>query len=101
VNNLNHFVVVEVRAKHLLMDGVGHVVMMMKIMNRMKIHQHHPMVQLLGHLEVDKQDEVVVLEEVDQWIIVQNQMINGIIVMIDLVYKKKEFCLNILLFFYL
>ncbi len=88
MNNLNHFVVVGVHAKQ-QKDGVDHEVMMMKIMIRMKIHQHQQMVQLLGHLVVDKQDEAVVVVEVDQWNIEQSQMINGIIMMIDLVDKKK------------
>jgi hypothetical protein len=87
VNNLNHFVVVEVRVKQ-LKDGVDHEVMRMKIMNRMKIHPHLQMVDLHGHHVVDKQDEEVV---VDQWKIGQNQMINGIIMMIDLVDRKKNF----------
>jgi acetolactate synthase small subunit len=50
--------VVEVHDKQ-LKDGVDREVMMMKIMNRMKIHQHLQMVHLLGHHVVDKQDEVV------------------------------------------
>jgi hypothetical protein len=45
------------------------------------------MVHHLGYLVVDKQDEVV---EVDHWNIEQNQMINGIIMMIDLVDKKTS-----------
>jgi hypothetical protein len=53
------------------------------------------MVHHLGYLVVDKQDEVV---EVDHWNIEQNQMINGIIMMIDLVDKKKSFYLKIFLF---
>ena len=39
--------------------------------------------------------------KVDQWNNVQNLMINGIIMMIDLVYKKKRyFCFNIFYFFF-
>jgi len=53
----------------------------------MKIHPHLQMVDLHGHHVVDKQDEGVV---VDQWNIGQNQMINGIIMMIDLVDRKKK-----------
>jgi hypothetical protein len=44
------------------------------------------MVQLHGHLEVDRQDVVIVM---DQWSNVQNPMINGVIMMIDLVFKNK------------
>ncbi len=81
----NHFVVVEVHVKQRT-DGVDHEVMRMKIMIRMKIHQQHlQTVQLLGHLEVDKQDEVAD----HHWKIEQNRMINGIIMMIGLVYTKK------------
>jgi hypothetical protein len=90
VNNLNHFVVVVVHVKQLT-DGADHVVMMKKITIRMKIQQRLQMVQLHGHLEVDQQDEAVVavVVEMDHWNIERNQMINGIIMMIDLVQKKK------------
>jgi len=53
----------------------------------MKIHPHLQMVDLHGYHVVDKQDEGVV---VDQWNIGQNQMINGIIMMIDLVDRRKK-----------
>jgi hypothetical protein len=60
--NLKHFVVVVVvvvlHVKHRKV-GVDHEVMMMIIMKKMKIHRHQSMVQLHGHLEVDKQDVVV------------------------------------------
>ena len=97
MNNLNHFVVVAL-VKH-LMHGVDHEGMKMKIMIKTKIHQQLQMVlRLLGHLEVDKQDEeavllvlvvvaVVVVEEGLRWKIVLSQMISGVILMIDLVYK--------------
>jgi hypothetical protein len=86
VNNLHHFVAVEEHVNH-LKDGDDHEVMMMKIMNRMKIHQHLQIVHHHGQLVVDKLDEVV---EMDQWISEQNQMINGILMMIDLVDTKKK-----------
>jgi hypothetical protein len=71
----------------------------MIIMNKVKIHQHQSMVHLRGHLEVDRQDVVVV---VDQWNNVQNQMKNGVIMMIDLVFKKMNllFVLHLSFFFF-
>jgi hypothetical protein len=91
--------VVEEHVNH-LKDGADHEVMMMKIMTRMKIHQHLRMVHLHGHLVVDKPDEVV---ELDQWISEQNPMTNGILMMIDLVDTKKNpdlrFSYEILSFF--
>ncbi len=86
VNNPHHFVAVEEHVNH-LKDGDDHEVMMMKIMNRMKIHQHLQIVHHHGQLVVDKLDEVV---EMDQWISEQNQMINGILMMIDLVDNQKQ-----------
>jgi hypothetical protein len=84
VNHLNHFVeVVEVLVRH-LMVGVD-AMMRMRIMIKMKIHQHLQIVPLLGHLVVDKRDEAVLVLVVDHWKIERNQMRNGLIMMIDLV----------------
>jgi hypothetical protein len=67
------------------MVGVDHEVMMMIATSKVTIHQHQSMVHLHGHLEVDRQDVVVVM---DRWNNVPNPMRNGIIMMIDLVWKK-------------